>query len=243
MPSDTLITGRRRIRSLMVAVTVAVSVSSCGDGTGSTATAVSVTAADSSAATSVAGPSVTTGSTAPTAVSPTTTVATTIRSSTTKATERPTIHDLERDLEDSINDDGTYPGRATCEGTGALSDWQTVMCVYSPDEPAEFGPIHVAIFDHNRYAWTVSGCCAGSPSADEYPSGLLCRDLLEPPPDLAPDFYQPDSNNLSYGLAVFYWVREGRPERMDADHNGVPCETVYPKGEVDEYWASVRVLP
>jgi hypothetical protein len=29
---------------------------------------------------------------------------------------------------------------------------------------------------------------------------------------------------------------------MDDDHNGRPCETVYPQREVDAYGASVRVL-
>ena len=44
-------------------------------------------------------------------------------------------------------------------------------------------------------------------------------------------------------MFAWYWVAEGRPDRMDAHHNGVPCETVYPKDEIDAYWASVRVLP
>jgi hypothetical protein len=49
-------------------------------------------------------------------------------------------------------------------------------------------------------------------------------------------------NHLSYGLAVYYWLTEGRPARMDADGNGRPCETVYPANEVDAFWASIRTL-
>jgi hypothetical protein len=53
-------------------------------------------------------------------------------------------------------------------------------------------------------------------------SGLFCRDL-------APLGY-------SYADAVAYWAREGRPDRMDADRNGIPCETVYPAEDVLEFW-------
>lgn len=234
MALERVVIGPSAIRFLILAVLGAAALASCGDGTASTDSTGKATAAVAPASTSVAAPSVTTASTAPTAVASTTAIL------STTTTERPTVHDLERDLEDTINDDGSNPGRAICEASGALSEWQTVMCYYNPDEPAEFGGIHVVIFDHNRYAWALGACCAGAPWPDEYAPGLLCRDLLEPPPD---SHYQPDSNNLSYGLAVYYWVNEGRPDRMDADGNGVPCETVYPRSEVDEYWASVRVLP
>ena len=45
-------------------------------------------------------------------------------------------------------------------------------------------------------------------------AGLFCRDLA----------------GMGYGLfeAVAYWMAEGAPDRMDADQNGIPCETVYP---------------
>jgi hypothetical protein len=62
----------------------------------------------------------------------------------------------------------------------------------------------------------------GGPSTPDYnitglASGLFCRDL----------------NAMGYGFsdAAAYWLAEGAPDRMDADHNGIPCETVYP----DEY--------
>ncbi len=56
-----------------------------------------------------------------------------------------------------------------------------------------------------------------TPTADPVaalPPGLYCRDLYP--------------KGVSYPDALRYWEREGRPERMDADGNGVPCETVYP---------------
>lgn len=52
--------------------------------------------------------------------------------------------------------------------------------------------------------------------------GLLCRDLA--------------AAGWSYPGAVAYWEVEGRPARMDADENGIPCETVYSSREVTAYW-------
>ena len=45
------------------------------------------------------------------------------------------------------------------------------------------------------------------------PSGLLCRDLRD--------------RGVSVRDALDYFIYEGFPDRMDADGNGVPCETVY----------------
>jgi hypothetical protein len=52
-------------------------------------------------------------------------------------------------------------------------------------------------------------------------SGLFCRDVK--------------AQGGTYEDAVNYYVSEGRPARMDKDGNGIPCETVYSKTEVQEY--------
>ncbi len=59
----------------------------------------------------------------------------------------------------------------------------------------------------------------GSGDGGPLGSGLLCADLAD----------------LGYGFAptLVYWVREGAPARMDADGNGLPCETVYTWGEIE----------
>lgn len=56
----------------------------------------------------------------------------------------------------------------------------------------------------------------------QLPSGLLCRDLR--------------SRGYNYAEAVAYWAGEGRPDRMDEDRNGYPCETVYDTADVVAYW-------
>ena len=44
-----------------------------------------------------------------------------------------------------------------------------------------------AILTGGRYTWIVGECCAGGALPDDYPTGLLCRDLVEPPSSLPPD--------------------------------------------------------
>jgi hypothetical protein len=59
---------------------------------------------------------------------------------------------------------------------------------------------------------------------DEIAPGLLCEDLVD--------------DGADYDAAVAYWLQEGRPERMDADADGIPCETVYPEADVTAFWGS-----
>lgn len=176
----------------------------------------------------------------------TSTSATSTTGSTTTAAppaERRTVADLEQALTDEISrEDPPGPGRAACEASGILTDWQPIRCGFQADEPQEYGPIYVSILTGGRYTWSNGSCCAGGAVPEDYPTGLMCRDLVEPPSTFPPDHYVPENNALDYGLAVYYWLTEGRPDRMDADGNGRPCETVYPADEVQAFWESVRTL-
>jgi len=59
--------------------------------------------------------------------------------------------------------------------------------------------------------------------ATGFASGLLCADLGL------------SDNTGGYRTAVAYWMLEGAPERMDADHNGIPCETIFSAGTVQDF--------
>lgn len=54
------------------------------------------------------------------------------------------------------------------------------------------------------------------------PDGLLCKDLK--------------ARGFNYADSVSYWYDQGMPDRMDADKNGIPCETVYSESAVAAYW-------
>lgn len=49
---------------------------------------------------------------------------------------------------------------------------------------------------------------------DTEPAGLFCRDLK--------------ARGYTFNESVRYWFSHGQPDQMDADKNGVPCETVFP---------------
>ena len=40
-----------------------------------------------------------------------------------------------------------------------------------------------------------------------------------------------------------YWRTQGQPERLDADRDGIPCETVYPTSDVLAYWGTQGITP
>ena len=61
------------------------------------------------------------------------------------------------------------------------------------------------------------------------PTGLFCRDLAD--------------MGYSYADAMDYWYADGAPDRMDADVDGIPCETVYPSWEIDAYWGFTTPAP
>jgi hypothetical protein len=70
---------------------------------------------------------------------------------------------------------------------------------------------------------TAATTAAPTPVApvDEAP-GLRCADLA--------------GKGYSYPEAVRYWRDEGFPSRMDASGTWIPCQTVYPAAEVQQYW-------
>ncbi len=93
------------------------------------------------------------------------------------------------------------------EELGRLNDdeWRELLDTDPPDRPA----------------WQDAFLTA---TVESRPSGApLCADLAD--------------DGYDYALAVGYWVEDGRPDRMDADGNGIPCETVYPAAEIDAFYA------
>ncbi len=98
---------------------------------------------------------------------------------------------------------------------GRLTDEEWRQLLDSGDVPAR--PVWQAAFLVGADALTAVAPDAGGGPVG-LPAGLFCRDLAE--------------EGYGYADAYAYWEAEGRPDRMDADRNGVPCETVYPAEEV-----------
>ena len=148
----------------------------------------------SSSETSVTSSSATTGAT----TSSSSDVGPSRDTSATSAAARPTVTDLEQALAAEIEASSPLgPGVVDCEASGELTDWQPVVCFFLPNDPAEFGGIHVSMLDGGDYAWALGECCAAAPWPDDYPPGLFCRDLAQPPPGSEPDRYLSTSDHLT----------------------------------------------
>jgi len=65
------------------------------------------------------------------------------------------------------------------------------------------------------------------------PKGLSCADLADPNINAGPfsGSGRPPADAFFYSMV--YWSLEGRPDRMDLDHNGIPCEALYDAEEIE----------
>lgn len=71
--------------------------------------------------------------------------------------------------------------------------------------------------------WSKRGAPDPAPrTREELPPGLSCRNLFD--------------RGVSYADAVAYWGSAGYPARMDIDHDGQPCGSVYPASDLASYW-------
>lgn len=145
--------------------------------------------------------------------------------------------------------DATYPGSApTCDNTGRLAVGDIFACdrpgppAPGSTAPIEFGGWVIYVLDETgRAAWNsatdIPSSTDGLRSAyDRAPKGLLCRDLLDEEVDAYP-FRQLSTPRVDYFWSLVYWSLEGRPDRMDADGDGVPCETLYDDDVVSDVLA------
>jgi hypothetical protein len=101
----------------------------------------------------------------------------------------------------------------------ALRRGTVLQCVKTGGDDAA-GLLILILDDEGNYDFDVGDTTINSTS------GLFCRDLvaLETP----------------YFYAVAYWFDQGLPQRMDADGNGIPCETVYDAIDVRDVWRNAR---
>ena len=65
--------------------------------------------------------------------------------------------------------------------------------------------------------------------------GLLCRDLAADRAGFPFDVAGTTPDTAAF-LATAYWMLEGMPDRMDADGDGIPCETVFPDAAIEWVW-------
>jgi len=154
-------------------------------------------------------------------------------------------------------------------GEGRLTDeeWRQLLDSDPPERPSWQAPLFAApSFDvgigPGESCWTLDD--ADLPYASIVAYWLAYGRPLQMdwnengiPCDESPDTYQPtffsglpedddlfcrdlEPMGYSFAEAIAYWLREGAPDRMDADRNGIPCETIYPAVEIETFFGVVH---
>ena len=131
----------------------------------------------------------------------------------------------------------TGPGRIVCSDTGPIEVGGVFACELQPQTepgfPLETAGVVIYVLDTSGWAaWTAGTDVPDSTEAllaayQRSPKGLFCRDLLDPDLESHPFAVYGSTPTGGFFWSLVYWSLEGEPDRMDADRNGVPCETLY----------------
>lgn len=137
----------------------------------------------------------------------------------------------------------------------ARPGWQEIFLGGEPPSPPNATGIEAGLFCRDLkalgyYAWDAIAywLAEGAPDRmDADRNGIPCETVFgddlesflnaaigEPAGQSCADLGLPDDWS-GYQRAVAYWMLEGAPDRMDADGNGIPCETVFSAATVDEF--------
>jgi hypothetical protein len=181
----------------------------------------------------------------PTTVATTTTIPLTTTAAPTTTAAAITV----AEIEDRISEEwpGTVPAGMWADPrtwscrqvtSGSLAPGSAVECVPAITDEGQFPVLTVLVLDS---AGTSTIGQAGvvydvlNPEAIVPILGLdgFCRDILADGTALT----GLPTAEMEYFGAVLYWFMEGMPERMDADRNAVPCETLVPASVVSSVWS------
>jgi hypothetical protein len=239
-------------RRLMLAFVIVVVLAACGgaDDAGATSTvsaerSTSPTPAPATATTPA--PATTTTMAAPT---------TTTGAPSTTATEIPAepvtvetvVASIQRWLDDRFAASDPLEGvlgpiQLQCLDSGRLSAGDVFACAGIPQTDPDFplDPVGVVVYvldDTGAAAW-MSGTDVPDTTAGleaihaATPKGMFCRDLIAS--DQA-GWFGASAGTPEFGffVSLLYWSLEGRPDRMDADGDGIPCETVFDADVIEE---------
>ena len=159
---------------------------------------------------------------------------------TTTAPPSLTLAGLEAYVGEQWRNAGGWPIDWVCRlehGTrlSAGTEW---VCVPAETGEGEYPVLTALVLDD---AGTVAVAQSGTWYPDLLPgtvsdrlgAGKFCRDVLNP--EIGLSDWVADPGRRYFG-AVLYWFEEGRPNRMDADINGIPCETLVDAGVVTDFW-------
>jgi hypothetical protein len=151
-----------------------------------------------------------------------------------------TVERIVAAIEAELEAEALTPREVTldCDAAGPVEGGDVFVCAVSsvPPEPTDWGSFLVAVLGDDLFAVSAATDNPGSTAQlrERYaatPSGLSCADLRA---GAAPHPFDVSTTDEVGAIfwSIVYWNLEGQPARMDADLDGVPCETLYPDGAV-----------
>lgn len=141
----------------------------------------------------------------------------------------------------------------SCDRSGPLRAGDLLACLGTPRTEPGFeldrvGVLFAILDNAGTAAWTTgtdlpSNDLALRQLATSATPDLFCRDLVDPDAQAQSGFFDATTTteSLGYLLSVVYWFIEDRPDRMDEDGNGIPCETVHDAAVVEAIWRGGEV--
>jgi hypothetical protein len=111
----------------------------------------------------------------------------------------------------------------------------TVLCASGtePEGYTETGEMLVVVLDDAGRVATQVATDGSTSNPFVAPPGMLCRDYLATYHSGGGNF----DERAAYTELLAYWFLEGEPDRMDVDHDGVPCETLFAAEVVADVWS------
>ena len=233
-----------RTRILVGVIVLMVVAAACGDGTTTTTTTTTPMEPAASTTTTVevtTTTAVVATTTAPTITTPsrtTTTTTTTPAMTTVEAAVAFVEVWLADEFEASEPPEGVLgPSELVCTAAGPIAVGGVFGCSLvpntSPDLQLDEGAIVVYVLDATgRSAWSAGTDVPGSQAglADALAlagTDLLCKDLMDPEVMAYPFSGVGRPADSAYFWSLVYWSLTGQPDRMDADGDGIPCETLH----------------
>lgn len=220
-------------------------ISACGSDTVDETTVVGQATTATAPTTTLEVTTVTMPTTTTTMATTTTAVATTTTIAPTTSTAVPVTL---AQIEDRITQEwpGTVPAGMwsapdawTCSQitSGSLGSGSAATCVPAETAEGQFPVLTVLVLDGSgttavAQAGVVYDVLAADAIVERLGAGGFCRDILAEDSNLT-ELPEPD---MAYFGSVLYWFMEGMPDRMDADRNGMPCETLVEASVVNSVW-------
>lgn len=249
-------TTKRPAGYAVVLVAASLILAGCGAEDGVSTTAPSPVTAPTTLTTATTAPTTTTQSETTTTTSAPTTTTSSATSTTTSSTTTSTTVATETTVEDVVTwmeawladqyersdppEGVTGPSLIDCDDSGPIRIGGVLACRVEPQTETGFeldaGGVAIYVLDSSGRAVWETGTDVPDTThrlEDVYAlatKGLMCRDLMAE--EYAGETYpfsgvgRPEESAFFWSLV--YWSLEGEPDRMDADRNGIPCETLHP---------------